>query len=52
MRGLRHLAIHGHQFDRFVANNVRLNYLGTLLYLQLQKLDLERQAGGPVPRPP
>lgn len=45
--GLRHLAIHGHQFDRVVANNMRLNYLGTLLYLQLQKLDLK---GKPVAR--
>jgi len=46
-RGLRHLAIHGHQFDRVVANNMRLNYLGTLLYLQLQKLDLK---GKPIAR--
>ena len=45
--GLRHLAIHGHQFDRVVANNMRLNYLGTLLYLQLQKLDLK---GKPIAR--
>ena len=45
--GLRHLAIHGHQFDRVVANNMRLNYLGTLLYLQLQKLDLK---GKPLAR--
>jgi len=37
--GLRHLAIHGHQFDRFVMKNVRMNYLATLFYLQLQKLD-------------
>lgn len=45
--GLRHLAIHGHQFDRVVANNMRLNYLGTLIYLQLQKLDLK---GKPIAR--
>ena len=45
--GLRHLAIHGHQFDRLVANNMRLNYFGTLIYLQLQKLDLK---GKPVAR--
>jgi UDP-2,3-diacylglucosamine pyrophosphatase LpxH len=45
--GLRHLAIHGHQFDRVVANNMRLNYLGTLLYLQLQKLDVK---GKPLAR--
>lgn len=45
--GKRHLAIHGHQFDRLLANNLRLNYLGTLLYLQLQRLDLK---GKPVAR--
>jgi UDP-2,3-diacylglucosamine pyrophosphatase LpxH len=39
-QGMRHIAVHGHQFDNFVVNNVRFNYLfGTLLYLQLQKLD-------------
>src|SRR5882757_4574276 len=39
-QGLRHIAVHGHQFDGFVVNNVRFNYLfGTLLYLQLQKWD-------------
>jgi metallophosphoesterase superfamily enzyme len=38
--GKKHLAIHGHQFDRFGINSVRLSYLGTILYLQLQRLDL------------
>jgi UDP-2,3-diacylglucosamine pyrophosphatase LpxH len=37
--GMRHLAIHGHQFDGFQVNNVRLSRLGTSLYLKLQKLD-------------
>jgi UDP-2,3-diacylglucosamine pyrophosphatase LpxH len=38
--GLRHVAVHGHQFDGFVVSNVRVSYLiGTLLYLQLQKWD-------------
>ncbi len=38
--GLRHIAVHGHQFDSFVVKNVRFNYwFGTLLYLQLQKWD-------------
>jgi UDP-2,3-diacylglucosamine pyrophosphatase LpxH len=37
--GRRHLAIHGHQFDGFQVNRVRLSRLGTSLYLQLQKLD-------------
>ena len=37
--GLRHIAIHGHQFDGFQVNNVRLSKLGTSLYFKLQKLD-------------
>jgi UDP-2,3-diacylglucosamine pyrophosphatase LpxH len=38
--GLHHIAVHGHQFDGFVINNLRFNYLfGTLFYLQLQKWD-------------
>lgn len=45
--GLRHLAIHGHQFDGFQVSNVRLSKLGTSLYLQLQKLDLK---GKPMAR--
>jgi UDP-2,3-diacylglucosamine pyrophosphatase LpxH len=45
--GQRHLAIHGHQFDRFMIQSVRLSYLGTLLYFQLQKLDLK---GKPLAR--
>jgi UDP-2,3-diacylglucosamine pyrophosphatase LpxH len=39
--GLRHVAIHGHQFDGFQVSNVRLNRWGTSLYLQLQKLDFK-----------
>jgi UDP-2,3-diacylglucosamine pyrophosphatase LpxH len=39
-QGLRHIAVHGHQFDGFVLSNVRVSYLiGTLLYMQLQKWD-------------
>ena len=45
--GLRHVAIHGHQFDGFQVSNVRLSKLGTSLYLQLQKLDLK---GKPLAR--
>lgn len=40
-RGLKHIAIHGHQFDGFQVNRVRLSQLGTSLYLQLQKLDFK-----------
>jgi UDP-2,3-diacylglucosamine pyrophosphatase LpxH len=39
--GMRHLAIHGHQFDGFQVNNVRLSRLGTSLYLKLQKFDFK-----------
>src|SRR5437660_11439614 len=39
--GRRHLAIHGHQFDRFAVNNLLLSSLGTFLHLQLQKLDFK-----------
>jgi UDP-2,3-diacylglucosamine pyrophosphatase LpxH len=39
-QGLRHIAVHGHQFDDFSVSNVHLSYwIGTLLYLQLQKWD-------------
>ena len=43
--GVRHVAVHGHQFDRFAVKNVRLNYwFGTLLYLHLQKWDTKHKA--------
>jgi UDP-2,3-diacylglucosamine pyrophosphatase LpxH len=40
-RGLKHIAIHGHQFDGFQVDRIRLSRLGTSLYLQLQKLDFK-----------
>jgi UDP-2,3-diacylglucosamine pyrophosphatase LpxH len=44
-KGLRHAAVHGHQFDGFVVKNVQVSYLfGTLLYLQLQKFDSKNKA--------
>jgi UDP-2,3-diacylglucosamine pyrophosphatase LpxH len=39
----RYLAIHGHQFDRFVLNNATLSAIGAFFYLQIQKLDSERK---------
>jgi len=45
--GLRHLAIHGHQFDGFQGANLALSHFGTRLYLLLQKLDLK---GNPLSR--
>jgi UDP-2,3-diacylglucosamine pyrophosphatase LpxH len=39
-QGVRHVATHGHQFDGFVVSNVYVSYwIGTLLYMQLQKWD-------------
>jgi UDP-2,3-diacylglucosamine pyrophosphatase LpxH len=40
-RGLRHIAIHGHQFDGFQVDRIRLSQFGTSLYLLLQKLDFK-----------
>lgn len=46
-RGLRHLAIHGHQFDRFVLGNMPLSRFFTWVYLQVQKLDFgQRRIAG------
>ena len=42
-RGLRHIAIHGHQFDGFQVSRVRLSRWGTSLYLLLQKLDFKNK---------
>jgi UDP-2,3-diacylglucosamine pyrophosphatase LpxH len=39
--GVRHLAIHGHQFDRFLVNNWLLSSVNTFLHLQMQKLDFK-----------
>src|SRR5258708_36406280 len=41
--GKRHLAIHGHQFDRFVINNFLLSEICQLLYIYLQKFDLKNK---------
>ena len=37
--GTHYLAIHGHQYDRFLVRNAALSALGEWIYLQLQKLD-------------
>lgn len=39
--GHRHLAAHGHQFDRFAVNNLLISNIGSFLHLQLQKLDFK-----------
>ncbi len=37
--GVRHLAIHGHQFDSFAIRNFKITRLGQFIFLWLQKLD-------------
>jgi len=37
--GKRHLAIHGHQFDRSLARNVFISRIGELIYYEIQKLE-------------
>ncbi len=37
--GKRHLAVHGHQFDRFVSKNLLISRVGEQLFYQIQKLD-------------
>jgi UDP-2,3-diacylglucosamine pyrophosphatase LpxH len=40
-QGKRHVAIHGHQFDRFAINNLVLSQIGQFIYLHLQKIDFK-----------
>jgi len=42
-RGRRYLAIHGHQFDRFVVKNRLLSNLFTALHLAIQKIAFGKQ---------
>lgn len=37
--GKRYLAIHGHQFDRFLVNNVALSAVGEFIHAQVQRFD-------------
>ena len=37
--GKRHLAVHGHQFDRFVSKNLLISRVGEQLFYRIQKLD-------------
>ena len=41
--GKRHLAIHGHQFDRFINNNIFLSRCFEQFYYGMQKLDSKSQ---------
>lgn len=39
MNNEKFIAIHGHQFDRFMKNNIVISEIATILYKFLQKLD-------------
>ncbi|MGH9523303.1 MAG: metallophosphoesterase family protein, partial [Terriglobales bacterium] len=43
--GRHYLAVHGHQFDRFLVNCAPISALGEYLYLQIQKIDFKN---GPI----
>jgi UDP-2,3-diacylglucosamine pyrophosphatase LpxH len=38
-QGMRHLAIHGHQFDRWVCRNLLISRIGVRIYEEMQKLE-------------
>jgi UDP-2,3-diacylglucosamine pyrophosphatase LpxH len=37
--GKRHLAVHGHQFDRFLSRNLLLSRLGEFIHREVQRID-------------
>lgn len=42
-RGEKCLAIHGHQFDRFLINNALISFIASELYILIQRLDGQDQ---------
>jgi UDP-2,3-diacylglucosamine pyrophosphatase LpxH len=42
-RGITHLAVHGHQFDRFATRNALWSAMWSSIYMHLQKLDSSRK---------
>ncbi len=42
--GKRYLAVHGHQFDRFIVNNAALSAIGERIFIHLQKFDFQHNA--------
>ena len=42
-RGLHYLAVHGHQFDRFISSNFLVSRLGEAIFLWIQKLDANKK---------
>jgi UDP-2,3-diacylglucosamine pyrophosphatase LpxH len=42
-QGLRHVAVHGHQFDRFVSKNYLLSRMGVRIYEEFQRFDTKNK---------
>ena len=40
-KGKKYLAIHGHQFDRFLVDNAVISYIASMIYLWIQKIDFK-----------
>jgi UDP-2,3-diacylglucosamine pyrophosphatase LpxH len=43
-RAVRYLAVHGHQFDRFISRNFLLSRFGEAIFLWIQKLDANKKS--------
>ena len=48
--GVRHLAIHGHQFDKWITEHVAITAVASTLYLWIQKVDPEHRVSRWVKR--
>lgn len=48
--GKRHLAIHGHQFDRWITKHVTITAIASWLYLLLQRIDTRHRVSRWVKR--
>jgi UDP-2,3-diacylglucosamine pyrophosphatase LpxH len=42
-RGKKYIAIHGHQFDRFLNENIIISSISSYIYYKIQKYDREKQ---------
>lgn len=42
-KGKKYIAIHGHQFDRFLNENIIISNISSLIYYKIQKYDRQKQ---------
>lgn len=42
-KGKKFIAIHGHQFDRFLNENIIISSISSFIYYKIQKFDREKQ---------